>query len=135
MRGQIKQGSLTRANPLDAGQDVRSSITVIIPAKESVLIPTGLVINVPEGYVGLLWSRSGLSVKHRLEVGAGCIDSGYNGEVLVHLYNHGCYDYTVEAGDKIAQLLTLPVSLESYEQVDEFGESSRGSDGFGSSGY
>lgn len=133
--GEIKSGTLVRNKRLDAGQDIKSSIALTIPAKESAVVSTGLVINVPEGYVGLVWSRSGLSVKHKLEVGAGCIDSGYNGEVLVHLYNHGSCDYTVEVGDKIAQLLTLPVSLGSYEQVDEFKESQRGSDGFGSSGY
>lgn len=133
--GEIKSGTLARNKRLDAGQDIKSSIALTIPAKESAVVSTGLVINVPEGYVGLVWSRSGLSVKHKLEVGAGCIDSGYNGEVLVHLYNHGSYDYTVEVGDKIAQLLTLPVSLNSYEQVDEFKESQRGLDGFGSSGY
>ena len=82
----------------------------------------------------MLWSRSGLSVKYRLEVGAGCIDSGYTGEVKVHLYNHSDEDYKVNIGDKIAQLLTIPVNLNMYKKVQFLEDSDRGEKGFGSSG-
>jgi dUTP pyrophosphatase len=134
MIGTILAGSLTKNNHLDAGLDITSAEDCIIGAGDSCLISTGLFINVPEGCVGLIWSRSGLSVKYRLEVGAGCIDSGYNGEVKVHLYNHGFESYKVRVGDKIAQLLTIPVILTEYVKVDYFQESDRGDKGFGSSG-
>ena len=133
--GKIQSGKLTRNNPLDAGQDVYSSEEVIIYAGESKVVKTNLRIDVPQGCVGLLWSRSGLSVKHNIEVGAGCIDSGYTGEVAVHLYNHGSDAYKVNAGDKIAQLLTIPVNLINYVEVDELDDSARGDNGFNSSGY
>lgn len=133
--GKIKSGVLTRANHLDAGLDVQSNEIITIPAYDSALISTGLIINIPKGHVGLLWSRSGLSVKHKLEVGAGCIDSGYHGEIKVHLYNHGEDSYTINIGERIAQLLTIPISLIEYEQVKEFEETSeRGRKGFGSTG-
>lgn len=134
--GELKEGRMFRNKRLDAGQDVTSSESLIVPANGSAVVPTGLVINVPEGYVGLLWSRSGLSVKHKIEVGAGCIDSGYTGEILVHLYNHSSTDYTISIGDKIAQLLTIPINLNDYKKVDQLSNiSARGSSGFGSSGY
>jgi dUTP pyrophosphatase len=133
--GKVQSGKLTRNNPLDAGQDVYSSEEVIIYAGESKVVKTNLRIDVPQGCVGLLWSRSGLSVKHNIEVGAGCIDSGYTGEVAVHLYNHGSDAYKVNAGDKIAQLLTIPVNLINYVEVDELDDSARGDNGFNSSGY
>lgn len=131
-KGTLSAGTLTKKHKIDAGLDVSSSEEVIIKAWNSAVISTGLHINVPEGYVGLLWSRSGLSVKYKLEVGAGCIDSGYTGEVKVHLYNHGLEDYKVNIGDRIAQLLTIPVLLEEYIEVDNLEESTRGTGGFGS---
>jgi dUTP pyrophosphatase len=134
--GEIKSGELARNKRFDAGQDVKASKSTIIPAKGDAIVFTNLYLNVPEGYVGLLWSRSGLSVKHKIEVGAGCIDSGYNGEILVHLYNHSDVAYEVKAGDKIAQLLTIPIDLNEYVSVQEFSfESERGTAGFNSSGY
>ena len=125
---------LYKHHALDAGLDVTANVTIIIPARESRLIDTGVYINIPKGFVGLLWSRSGLSVKYRLEVGAGCIDSGYTGEVKVHLYNHSDEDYKVNIGDKIAQLLTIPVNLNMYKKVQFLEDSDRGEKGFGSSG-
>ena len=135
--GSVLSGKLTRANAEDAGQDVVSSETTIIPAGESRLLSTGLRIQVPKGHVALLKSRSGLSVNYSLEVGAGVIDCGYTGEVKVHLYNHGLNDYKVNTGDKIAQLLTIPINLEDFIPVplDAFREAtSRGDSGFGSTG-
>ena len=108
---------------------------MMIYPSSSAVIATNLYINVPKNHVGLIWSRSGLSVKHRVEVGAGCIDSGYNGEVKVHLYNHGESIFYVTKGDRIAQLLTIPINSSLYEKVDEFEEeTTRGEGGFGSSG-
>lgn len=134
-RGKIISGRLSKKNVFDAGLDVYSQESVNIPAGESRLISTGLSVEVPKGYAGLLWSRSGLSVKHKIEVGAGCIDYGYQGEVKVHLYNHGNASYYVEVGDKIAQLLTIPILTTNYTQVSAFSEETdRGEGGFGSTG-
>ena len=133
--GTIITGKLHRANANDAGQDVVSSETTILPAGESRLLSTGLRIQVPKGHVALLKSRSGLSVKYSLEVGAGVIDCGYTGEVKVHLYNHGLNDYKVNAGDRIAQLLTIPINLEDYLfQPLHSVQTERGDKGFGASG-
>jgi len=133
--GEIKSGKLTRQNISDAGQDIHASEAVLIPARSRCLVSTGLVIHIPHGYVGLIWPRSGLSVRYGLETGAGCIDSGYHGEVMVNLYNHGNEDYQIEAGARIAQLLTLPVNLTAYRPVSEFSKTSeRGTNGFGSTG-
>ena len=82
----------------------------------------------------MLWSRSGLSVKHNVECGAGCIDSSYRGEVKVHLYNHGDEVFYIKKGDRIAQLLTMPINLSDYTPVDELPDTDRGEKGFGSSG-
>ena len=134
--GEIKQGKLYKANDLDAGQDIFSNEDVVIEPRSSKLISTNLYISIPQEHVGLIWSRSGLSVKHKIEVGAGCIDIGYTGEVKVHLYNLSDTAYNVKNGDKIAQLLTIPINLLRYKQVDEFTpiESNRNNGGFGSTG-
>lgn len=131
----VISGKTIRTNPLDAGTDICSSEEVIIKASNSAIISTNLFMEIPKGQVGLLWSRSGLSCKFSLEVGAGCLDSGYQGEVKVHLYNHGVEDYKVNIGDKIAQMLILDVNLTKWESIEEFeGSTERGEGGFGSIG-
>ena len=125
---------LSRKHILDAGQDIYSAERKRIYPGKCEKISTGLKIEVPPGYVGLLWSRSGLSAQHGIEVGAGCIDSGYTGEVGVVLYNHSEIAYMVNIGDKIAQLLTIPISLKNYETSDMSLETERGTGGFGSTG-
>lgn len=117
----------------DAGFDLISSQDLIIPSFQSRLIKTGTKIQLPRMHVGLIWSRSGLSVKHKLEVGAGCIDENYRGEICVHLYNYSEVDYTVCEGDRIAQLLVIPLGDVRMVKGD-LGDSSRGENGFGSSG-
>ncbi len=130
----ILSGKLSRKHASDAGLDVHSAEDVIIPPESSELVSTALIIAVPENHVGMLKSRSGLSVKYRLEVGAGVIDSGYRGEVKVHLYNHGHTAYHVKTGDRIAQLLTIPVNMGEYDKVSLLVDSPRESNGFGSTG-
>ena len=132
--GQILSGTLTRGSSSAAGLDVTSAETVVLLAGESALIRTGLVIAVPEGHVGILKSRSGMSVKFKIEVGAGVIDSDYRGEVRVHLYNHGYDSYKVNKGDRISQLLTIPINQCEYTQVEVLSETNRQENGFGSSG-
>lgn len=123
----------TRAHKHDAGYDLYARETVIVPAKESVKIDTGVHMQIPAGLVGMIKSKSGLNVKHGIQ-SEGVIDSGYTGSICVKLYNHSGYDYKVNAGDKISQLVIMPVWTPTLEQVDELDESDRGNDGFGSSG-
>ncbi len=129
-----KQAKLQRNNFNDAGQDLFSAECVVIPSFEARLISTNLSIAIPQNHVGLIWSRSGLAVKNNIEVGAGCIDEGYRGEVKVLLRNFGKEDYVVEEGAKIAQLLTIPINLNNYQYSISLEETERGSNGFGSSG-
>ena len=126
--------NLFKRNMQDAGLDISSSEDVIIESKSSKLISTGLYIQIPDNHVGLIWARSGLSVKHSIEVGAGCIDASYRGEVKVHLYNHSNFDFVVNAGDRIAQLLTIPINIRMYEEVSSLSPTDRGDGGFGHSG-
>lgn len=121
----------------DAGLDICSAMDLFIEARDDSVISTSLHVAIPEGFVGLVWSRSGLSVSHDIEVGAGCIDSGYTGEILVHLYNLGDHRFRVYKGDRIAQLLTVPCNAQRYTRVkslDEFTKSERQGQGFGSTG-
>lgn len=131
----LKPGVLKKQHILDAGLDIVSSESLEIDAFSSALIGTDLIIAIPEGCVGLIWSRSGLAVKHGIEVGAGCIDSGYTGEVKVLLRNFSQESYVVNKGDRIAQLLTIPVNLNNYVVVEEFSKKTeRNAGGFGSTG-
>jgi len=126
--------TMTKKNELDAGLDICSNEDRVILSKSSALISTGLYLQIPDKHVGLIWPRSGLSVKNQIEVGAGCIDSTYRGEVKIHLYNFGEKDFFVNIGDRIAQLLTIPIFIQNYEEVDELDETERASNGFGSTG-
>jgi dUTP pyrophosphatase len=126
--------TMTKKNLYDAGLDICSNKNIVVQAKSSAIISTGLFLEIPDYHVGLLWSRSGLSVKNKIEVGAGCIDSSYRGEVKVHLYNHSDFDFEIKIGDRIAQLLTIPINIEFYRESEELSDTNRGSDGFGSTG-
>ena len=125
---------LTKKSIHDAGLDICSNENVTVLPHDSKLISTGLYLEVPAFYVGLVWPRSGLSVKNKVEVGAGCIDAGYRGEVKIHLYNFSDINFEVKRGDRIAQLLTIPINVSNYTQVDKLSETERGISGFGSSG-
>lgn len=123
----------TRAHPTDAGLDLYARETQVVPARESATFDTGVHIELPVGTVGLLLSKSGLNVKHGL-TGEGVIDAGYTGSIVVKLYNNSGYDYTIHAGDKIIQLVILPILTPDIEIVDSLAETERGDGGFGSSG-
>lgn len=123
-----------REHKTDAGLDLRSMETQILPAKESATFRTGVHVQLPAGMAGVLISKSGLNVFRDI-TSTGLIDEGYTGEIMVKLYNHGGYDYKVNAGDKISQLVIVPVIYEGIELVDDLEEDSdRGSHGFGSTG-
>lgn len=123
----------TRAHSSDAGLDLHARKTAIVEAKDSCKFDTGVHIEIPEGYVGFLKSKSGLHVKHGI-TSEGVIDAGYTGSIVVKLYNNSGYDYKVNAGDKISQLVLLPIVTSELEIVDDLADSDRGDNGFRSSG-
>lgn len=123
----------TRAHETDAGLDIRAKETQIVPAKESAKFDTGVHIEIPAGYVGMLKSKSGLNVKHGI-TSEGVIDAGYTGSIVVKLYNNSGYDYRVEKGDKISQLVIIPIITPELEPVDSLEDTERGAGGFGSTG-
>lgn len=161
----------TRAYGVSAGLDIYAAETVVIEPQDKKLLATDIAIDIPEGYVGLLTSRSGVSSKTHLVVETGKIDSGYNGHVKVNIKNdeetlatdeyiykdikgesndnknttdilevlkesNKNTSYVIKKGDKIAQLVIVPIVTPEVNVVEEFdGESERGSQGFGSSGY
>lgn len=123
----------TRAHPLDAGLDIYSREKIIVPANWCGIFDTGVHIAIPDGFVGMLKSKSGLNVKHGI-TGEGVIDAGYTGSICVKLYNHSDTDYIVKKGDKISQLVIVPVLLAEPIRADKLEDTERGDDGFGSTG-
>lgn len=122
-----------RAHGTDAGADLRSPVCALVPAMGSCVIDTGVHIQLPHGYVGMLKSKSGLNVKHGI-TSEGVIDEGYTGAIKVKLYNHGEEYHIIERGDKITQLVILPCEYVQFDLVDYLEDSERGGDGFGSTG-
>ena len=121
----------------DAGVDLRSVERIVLEPQERAMVATGLAIALPEGYAGFVLPRSGLAAKHGISnVNApGLIDSNYRGELKVILLNTDPdKSFTIEIGDRIAQLIVMPVPTINFEQVEELTESQRGESGFGSSG-
>lgn len=134
MRIQLDEGSFLplRAHPLDAGMDLRSPDDVWLHPGEHVAIDTGVHVEIPAGYVGLITSKSGLMA--RGITSRGTIDCGYTGSIKAVLYNHGSEGLLIHRGDKITQLVILPCLIPEVEVVEELAETERGSGGFGSSG-
>lgn len=123
-----------RAHKTDAGLDIRAKSNRTVRACDSAIFRTGVHVVLPKGTAGILISKSGLNTNHNI-TSTGLIDEGYEGEIVIKLYNHGWMDYEVKAGDKISQLVIVPVLYEPIEIVDDIGHrSDRGSRGFGSSG-
>lgn len=123
----------TRAHEFDAGLDLYAREKTVVPSFGSAVFDTGVHVEIPAGYCGMLKSKSGLNVFHGIE-NEGVIDAGYTGSIKVKLYNHSGCDYTVLEGDKISQLVIMPVLLPEIEIVDDFAETERGNNGFGSTG-
>ena len=122
-----------RSHPYDAGLDLFSREDAYIRANGSYLFDTGVHVQIPEGCVGFVKSRSGLMVNHGITTD-GTIDAHYNGPIKVKLFNHGGSKYEVKAGDKIAQLVIVPCVLLPTEVVDSLEKTDRGDNGFGSTG-
>lgn len=133
----------TRAHPWDAGLDLYAPEDVIVCSSSSwpfgevkigsATIDTGVHVEIPEGYVGFIKSKSGLNVNHGLTA-EGVIDAHYTGSIKVKLYNLSGKWYEFKAGDKIAQLVIVPCLLPDLELVDNLEETDRGEAGFGSTG-
>jgi dUTP pyrophosphatase len=124
------------AHPGDAGLDLYAADTTTLQPGERALVPCGIAIAIPEGHVGLVHPRSGLAVDHGLTLlnAPGTIDSGYRGEVKVLLVNHGQDAVEVRHGERVAQLLLMPVAAVDVREVDRLDVTVRGSGGFGSTG-
>ena len=127
-----------RASAGSAGVDLQAMIDAPLTLEPQKLyrVPTGLAMELPEGYVGLVYARSGLGVKHGIALGngVGVIDSDYRGEILVGLCNLSDTPYTIQPLDRIAQLVIAPVPPVEYVWADTLGDTARGEGGFGSSG-
>ena len=128
----------TYGSPYSAGADLYALIdeeTVIMP-HETKLIRTGLAMEIPEGYAGLIYARSGLASKRGLAPAnkVGVVDADYRGEVMVALHNHTDKEQKIEAGERIAQLVIAPFLKAVFELTDELSSTVRGEGGFGSTG-
>lgn len=121
------------AHDTDAGADLRTPHDAYVKARGSVVIDTGVHIQLPPNTVGMVKSKSGLNVKHGI-TSEGVVDVGYTGSIRVKLYNHSDEPYLIRAGDKISQLVIMPYVKETFNLVDELGETERGDGGFGSTG-
>ena len=125
-------------SPEAAGADLYACLDadVVIGPGETAWIPTGLAMELPVGYAGLVYARSGLATKQGLAPAnkVGVIDSDYRGEVTVVLFNHGKTAQTVRSGDRIAQLVVTPVFTPGFREVERLSDTVRGEGGFGSTG-
>lgn len=126
------------AHPGDAGADLHSAETIDLAPGERATIGTGVSIALPDGFVGFVVPRSGLAAKHGITIvnSPGTVDAGYRGELRVTLLNtDGTETYPVRAGDRIAQLIVMPVTRARFIPVQSLPGSHRGDNGFGSTGY
>lgn len=121
----------------DAGIDLRASESVRIAPHGTEMVGTGVRMAIPQGCVGLVFPRSGLSFKKGINLAncVGVIDSGYRGEIMAPLHNSSNLTQYVEKGTRICQIIIMPYIQVELESVDELDETERGTDGFGSTGY
>lgn len=121
-----------------AGADLYACLEqdVTIAPGETVFVPTGLAMELPRGYAGLIYARSGLACKRGLAPAnkVGVVDSDYRGEFIVALHNHGTQAQTISTGERIAQLVVTPVLIPEYIEVETLSDTQRGAGGFGSTG-
>ena len=128
----------TYGSEFAAGADLYACLDAPLPVfpHETVLVPTGLSLEIPVGWAGLVYARSGLASKRNLAPAnkVGVIDPDYRGEVMVSLHNHGTTPQTVEPGERVAQLVLTPYLTAQFFEADELSETVRGQGGFGSTG-
>lgn len=118
----------------DAGLDMYSNENVLIQPGESIKVKTGISAEIPEGFVGLIWDKSGISINHNIKTLGGVIDSGYRGEIMIGVINLGKDIYTFQKGHKVAQMLIQKIEIVDIVEVDELTDTFRGENGFGSTG-
>ena len=124
----------TQSNSSDAGWDLYASEDQAIAPLQRGLIKTGISLEIPAGYAGLIWPRSGLSVKNGVDVFAGVVDAGYRGEVGVCLFNSSDTELEINTGDRIAQILFQNIPCFQLTEFSTLSPSERGDSGFGSTG-
>jgi dUTP pyrophosphatase len=117
----------------DAGMDLRAVERVVLIPGQAQVVPTGLAIELPRGHEAQVRPRSGLALRHSVTANFGTIDPGYRGEIRVVMFNLGPADYTIEKGDRVAQLIVAPYDAVVWQE-GELSDSARGAGGFGSSG-
>lgn len=122
-----------KAHKEDAGWDIRTPKFEIVPPRKSVFIDTGLHVFIPDGYCGVLISKSGLNKNHGINV-VGLIDANYTGSIGCKIYNHSDNSYAFNVADKIAQLMILPVPMVEMIETNKIPQTERGNKGWGSSG-
>jgi dUTP pyrophosphatase len=120
----------------DGGVDLHAAEDTSIPPGGRAIVPTGIAVAIPEGHAGLVTPRSGMAARQGIGVlnGPGLVDAGYRGEIKVILVNHGDTNAEISRGDRIAQLVVIPVATQEFQEVDELPLSSRGEGGLGSTG-
>lgn len=124
----------TYAHPGDAGLDLYACEDIIIEPGVRHAVSLGFALEIPHGFVARILDRSGLAIKNGIHCLAGVVDAGYRGEYKVIMINLGQEAYTVEKGDRVAQMLIQPVEICDIEEVEELSNSERGEGGFGASG-
>lgn len=124
----------TYAHAGDAALDLLASTEVTVAPLQRVQVPTGIAMEIPEGYVGFVWDKSGLSHKQGIKTLGGVIDAGYRGEIMVGIINLGTDAYTFAKGNKVAQMVIQKRELVTIEEVTELSDTTRGQGGFGSTG-
>jgi dUTP pyrophosphatase len=124
----------TYATKGDAGMDMYAYETVTINPGEVAKVRSGISMEIPEGFVGLIWDKSGLSMNHKIKSLGGVIDSGFRGESLFGVINLGTEPYTIEKGHKVVQMLIQKVEHVEITEAEELSVSERGGGGFGSTG-
>jgi dUTP pyrophosphatase len=125
---------LAYAKSGDAAFDLFAAIGTTVGSMERVQISTGVAVEIPEGYVGLIWDKSGLSQKFGLKTLGGVVDAGYRGEIFVGMINLSKETYVFEKGHKVAQMIIQKREHCDILEVEQLGESERGDGGFGSTG-
>ncbi|XP_054283729.1 deoxyuridine 5'-triphosphate nucleotidohydrolase-like [Macrosteles quadrilineatus] len=129
-----KAFSPTKGSDKAAGFDIKSAYSYVIPPRSKEMVKTDLQIELPEGCYGRIAPRSGLTWKNGIDVGAGVVDEDYRGDIRVILFNHSDEPFTIQPGDRIAQLICERIYYPELQEVEELNQTTRGSGGFGSTG-
>ena len=122
------------AQPGDAGMDLYALERITAPAHSIARVRTGIAIEIPDGYVGLCWDKSGLSMNHQIKVLGGVIDAGFRGELILGIYNLSDTEYVFEKHHKVMQMLVQKVEQCEIVEAEELSDTTRGEGGFGSTG-